>query len=386
MAAQQANQSICREPEGRRRQHTILDAPALFLNRGFRQDVQEHVGDPVIHSWWKGYFDQLDRRLMIEIVNPMQTKVQRYAGAYAARSIVGQPRSTIDPGSWLRSGSVVIVNTSKGTVGEDTSALLGATLLNLVALTVGEQAGLDPSKRRPITIIVDEFHTMPGADYEGILAELAKYGANLVLATQSLSRLEALDQEQNRALRAMVFANLDGLFAFHTSAEDAEYLVRELGGEVDEQDLVGLGEHQCYVKLSLGGERTPTFSVRLDPPPQSDQDLAARVAAASALRHGRDRAAVERDLKTALARLERQEKVQDEKAADPGIAKTPGKDAGGNPSTGQVRARNEHREKPPVSRAVQGQLELSDPPPNEDGALRVGDRGESESWREEEPA
>ena len=87
--------------------------------------------------------------------------------------------------------------------------------------------------------MVDEFHTMPGADYEAILAELAKYGANLVLATQSLARLEALDRDQHRGLRATVFANLDGLFAFHTSAEDARYLVHELGGEVDEQDLVG---------------------------------------------------------------------------------------------------------------------------------------------------
>ena len=59
MAAQKANQSICREPEGRRRQHTILEVPALFLNRGFRQGVQERVADPVIHAWWKGYFDQL---------------------------------------------------------------------------------------------------------------------------------------------------------------------------------------------------------------------------------------------------------------------------------------------------------------------------------------
>jgi hypothetical protein len=262
-------------------------------------------------------------------------------------------------------------------VGEDTSALLGATLLNLVALTVGEQAALDRSQRCPITIIVDEFHTMPGADYEGILAELAKYGANLILATQSLTRLDALDREQNRALRAMVFANLDGLFAFHTSAEDAEYLVRELGGEVDEQDLVALGEHQCYVKLSLGGERTPTFSVRLDPPPQSDPDLCARLAGASAVRYGRDRAAVERDLKTALARLERQETVRDEKAPDPGLGKTPGKGADGNPTSGQAKGRNENRKKASPVEVQQGKLPFEKP--QEEGH-------DIEPWREEEPA
>src|SRR5205085_7566793 len=132
---------------------------------------------------------------------------------------------------------------------------VGGTLINLVGLVVGEQAALEPAERRPATLIVDEFHAMPGADYEAILAELAKYGANLVLATQSLARLDALDREQHRALRATVFANLDGLFAFHTSAEDARYLVRELGTEIDEEDLVALGEHRCYARLSADGER-----------------------------------------------------------------------------------------------------------------------------------
>ncbi|HEY7063772.1 MAG TPA: type IV secretory system conjugative DNA transfer family protein [Chloroflexota bacterium] len=198
----------------------------------------------------------------------------------------------------------MLVNTARGTVGEDTAAPVGATILNLVALTVSEQAALDARQRRPVTLFVDEFHTMPGADYEGILAELAKYGANLVLATQSLAQLGALDREQHRALRATVFANLDGLFAFHTSAEDAQYLVRELGPEIDEQDLVGLGEHRCYVRLSAGGERLPVFSLHLDPPPTTDAALADRLATASAALHGRDADAVERDIQSAVARIE----------------------------------------------------------------------------------
>jgi len=183
-----------------------------------------------------------------------------------------------------------------------------------------------------------------------------------------------------------VFANLDGLFAFHTSAEDAEYLVRELGGEVDEQDLVALGEHQCYVKLSLGGERTPTFSVRLDPPPQSDPDLCARLAAASALRYGRDRAAVERDLKTAIARLERQESVRDEKASDPGLGKTSGKDAGDNPTAGQSKVRTKNRNKPTDPEVQQEKLPFREPQKAANDTERPPDGEEIERWREDKPA
>ena len=104
-------------------------------------------------------------------------------------------------------------------VGGDTAALIGGTLINLVAQVVGGQAARERAGRRPVTFLVDEFQTLPGADYELILSELRKYGANLILATQSLARLDALDQEHARALRPTVFANLDGLIAFHTSAE-----------------------------------------------------------------------------------------------------------------------------------------------------------------------
>ncbi len=301
----EVNQAICAaDLSGRGRQHTVLDVPAVLVDTAFRRSLLPLVADPVITAWWSGYFDLLDRRLQVEISNPVQTKVQRFAGSRAARAIVGQPRSTIDPVGWLRSGAIVIVNTAKGAVGEDTSSLIGATLLNLVALTIGEQARLEAKQRNSVTLLVDEFHTMPGADYEAVLAELAKYGANLVLATQSLARLETLDRDQNRGLRATVFANLDGLFAFHMSAEDARYVVHELSGEADEQDLVGLGEHQCYAKLSSGGERLPTFSVHLDPPPESDAAVADQLATTSAALYGRDHAAVENDLRSALARIE----------------------------------------------------------------------------------
>ncbi len=373
----EVNQSICAaDPSGRGRQHTVLDVPAVLVDTAFRRSVLPLVADPVVKAWWSGYFDLLDRRLQVEISNPVQTKVQRFAGSRAARAIVGQPRSTIDPAAWPRSGAIVIVNTAKGEVGEDTASLVGATLLNLVALTIGEQARLEARHRNSVTLLVDEFHTMPGADYEAILAELAKYGANLVLATQSLARLEALDRDQHRALRATVFANLDGLFAFHTSAEDARYLVHELGGEVDEQDLVSLGEHRCYARLSSGGERLPTFSVHLDPPPESDAAVADQLAVASAALYGRDQAAVESDLQSALARIEASRLVPlqlGQTGRDgAGVARDAAVTAADDPDQqpGTKNARNEHR-KGRSPRSQVHQTTLFDPMVAESGAAET---------------
>ena len=89
-------------------------------------------------------------------------------------------------------GKIVVVNLSAFEVGEDIAALVGGTLLNLAARAVSSQARLAANERRSVTIAVDEFHTIPGADYEQVFGELAKYGANMLLATQSVARLDRL--------------------------------------------------------------------------------------------------------------------------------------------------------------------------------------------------
>lgn len=295
---------VAADSNARARQHTLLDVPVILTDPVVLQGVLAQVADPVTRSWWSRYYARLDRRFQIEVINPVQTKIQRFSGSRIARGIIGQPASTIDPKAWLETGAIVIVNTAKGLVGEATAALIGGTVINLVAQVVAEQAARPRAERRRVVFLVDEFQSLPGADYELILGELRKYGANLILATQSLARLAALDAEHTRALRPTVFASLDGLFAFQTSAEDARYLVPELGDELDEQDLVELGEHQCYVRISAGGERLPVFSVRLDPPPADDPVLREKLAVASARRYGRDRAAVEETIRTALGQAE----------------------------------------------------------------------------------
>jgi hypothetical protein len=330
----EANAALCAADPGggRAAQYTVLEVPNLLQDVSFRREVLASVRDASVKAWWSDYFEPLDRRFQLELINPVLTKIHRFEGSTAARHIVGQPASTIDPAGWLHAGKVVIVNTARGDVGDNTAALIGGTLINLVTLAVAEQARLEPASRRPISMFVDEFHTIPGADYEAILAELSKYGASLALATQSLARLLGGGRDDGRELRSMVFANIDGLFAFNCSAEDAEYLVPELGGTLDQQDLVELGEHQCYLRLSSRGERLPTFWVSLDPPLTIDARVGAEVARASALRYGREVALVEADRASALARVLQAR----QRHLPPTVPPSP-------PAAPGARARNQHR-------------------------------------------
>jgi len=345
----EANAEMCAADPvgGPGRQHTVLEIPALFVERSFRKLVLQSVHDPVVQQWWRGYFEPMERRQQLEIVNPVQSKVQRYAGNELARNIVGQPRTTIDPRAWVRDGAVVIVDAAKSAAGEDTCALVGAALINFVGLALAGQGTLPARERRRMTLLADEIHTMPGADYESYVSELAKYGANAVLATQGLGRLDALDKkEEGRALRPTLFSNIDGLFAFQVSAQDAEYLVNELGGGLEVDDLVELADHRCYARLSTDGEKLPTFSLHLDPPPADDAGVVEELAQRSVRRHGRWRTEVEDDLRAAMARIQMASGQVSDLAREP--------DEAGPPSARTRRPRNDNRPPKTAKRAPDG--------------------------------
>ena len=172
----------------------------------------------------------------------------------------------------------MVINLNAFDVGEDVAALVGGTLLNLAARAVSAQATLPPSTRQLVTLVVDEFHTLPGADDEQVLGELAKYGAHMLLATPTLSRLDWLTGSQRtRDLRAAVFSNLNGLFAFLTSAEDATYVAEELGGGLDAQDLVELADFKRACRPDVAGEATTGAGSRRNPAAFIRRALAATV-------------------------------------------------------------------------------------------------------------
>jgi hypothetical protein len=287
---------------GRDRQFTVLEVPRVLEDDRLRRRLLAQVPDPQIQALWRTYFDPLDRRFRAEIIIPVQTKTYKFAANLTARAIVGQSRSTIDPLGWVRDGAVVVVDLAKEQVGADIAAMIGGTLINLLSLAVGQQAVLQPGQRRQVALLVDEFHAVPAANYEAFLAELAKYGASLVLATQSLGALDEVDP--GRGLRHAVFANVDHVFAFNCSAEDAAQLAPELGGPIEPGDLVELGDHQCYARLSRLGERLPAFHIRLDAPPEGDAANAAMLAACSAATYGRDIAAVSSDRAALLQQID----------------------------------------------------------------------------------
>ena len=274
-------------------QYTILDGLKLLSDdQKFKDSVLAKVRDPYLLDWWARDFKGWTHQYRAEALAPVQTRLTYYASSQRARAILGQRRSTIDLRKTIQGGGILLVSTAQGTAGRDVAALVGASLLNLVDAVIREQGQLPPEQRRGALVVVDEMQSMPGVDYESMLSELGKFGASFILATQSLSKLEALSP----TMRDTILANVGCLAVFQVAGNDARQLVWELGkGRVSEDDITSLPVHHCYVRATVGTERLDAFSMAVRKPEEGDPEMAAliRAEAAAYVTTSRDMAAGE---------------------------------------------------------------------------------------------
>ena len=260
-------------------QLTILDGLPLLSDTKFRKRVLRRVDDPYIMAWWGRDLLSWTRTTRSDALAPVQTRLAYYASFKKTRAILGQPRSTIDLRAVIQSGGVLLASTSQSNAGLDVSALVGASLLNLVDSVIREQGNLPADQRRGALVVVDEMQSMPGVDYEAMLGELGKFGASFILATQSLAKLKELSPTMQDTL----LANVGCLAVFQVAAADARQLIGELDRErVDEEDLVSLPVHHCYVRATADGQRQPTYTMAVRSPDAGDPGAAERVKAESA--------------------------------------------------------------------------------------------------------
>ncbi len=257
-ALYEANRTLPRDE-----QYTLLDARLMLTEEEFRNEALRRVEDPYILDWWQSDFGNWRSEYLADSVAPVQTRLAYYAASASARNILGQRSCTLDVADVIREGGVLLVSTDQGTVGQDVAALVGAAMLNLVESVVRQQGEKAASERGGVVVVVDEMQSIPGVRYEAMLSELGKFGGSLVLATQSLSKLDDLSP----TMRDSLLSNVGCLCVFQVNAVDAQRLLPELDAErLDEEDITGLPTHNCYGRLNVGGARAAYFSMRLLPP------------------------------------------------------------------------------------------------------------------------
>ena len=191
---------------------------------------------------------------------------------------------------------MLIVNLSKGRIGDDASTLLGSLLVTSIQIAAMSRSDVPESDRRDFYLYVDEFQNFATESFATILSEARKYRLNLTIANQYLAQME--EQTANA-----VFGNVGTLLCFQVGAKDAEVLAEQLGGEVTAQDLMRLPRYQAYVRLLIDGMPSRPFSMRTLPPTvnRHGQDRAEIIRRYSRQRYTRQAAQVEADIERAFA-------------------------------------------------------------------------------------
>lgn len=256
-------------------QFGLLDIPALFRYDNFRHRLlEQYVKDKEIRDFWSGYYESLYESLQIDVVNPVLTKIHRFATHKTVRRIVGQSRSTVNFRQLIDERGILLLNTASGIIGSDAGALLGAVIVGTLNSIIRNQLSTPDQAARPkVLVIMDEFQSIPGVNYQQLLAESQKMGASFVLATQSLKQLD----EISPSLRSTITANVSTLFVFQTNAEDADVLRHELDEVVGKPDITNLDDYAAYLKTQKGHSRLPTMHLDTLPPGLPDRRVVERI-------------------------------------------------------------------------------------------------------------
>ena len=241
---------------------TILSMTRMLTERAYRDKVVENIKEPSVKAFWINEFGAWDERYQKEAAAGVLNKVSQFVSNPLIRNIVGQPKSTFDFREAMDTKKIILINLSKGQVGEENSKLLGAMLTTKVYLAAMSRADVTKAEMKKLPyfyLYVDEFQTVVNDSFESILSEARKYRLSLIIAHQYVEQMPEL-------VRAAVFGNVGTRINFRVGATDAEFLEKGFGEKFLMQDIVGLSRFQIYLILMIDGVGSTPFSARTLPP------------------------------------------------------------------------------------------------------------------------
>ncbi|MFA5086814.1 MAG: CxxC-x17-CxxC domain-containing protein [Candidatus Paceibacterota bacterium] len=238
---------------------TLLGINRMLSDVEWRAQIVEKLQDPVIKAFWTKEFARYTQRYEVEATAAIQNKIGQFTSAPIVRNIIGQEHSTIDMRKIMDSKKILIVNLSKGRVGEESSRLLGALLITKLQLAAMSRVDIPEKDRNDFILYIDEFQNFSTDSFAAILSEARKYRLSLVLAHQYITQME-------EKVRDAVFGNVGTMLSFRVGADDAEFLEREFTPEFTVQDLVNLPKQNIFVKLAIDGVTSRPFSAETLPP------------------------------------------------------------------------------------------------------------------------
>lgn len=241
---------------------TMLGINKMLSDKIYRNQVIANITDPSVKNYWVKEYAGYTERFAAEAIPAIQNKIGQFTSNPLIRNIIGQPKSSFDIRKIMDDQKILVVNLSKGLVGEGNANLLGSMLVTKIYLAAMSRADADPKELKKLPnfyLYVDEFQSFANKSFADILSEARKYKLSLNITHQYI---EQMDEE----VRAAVFGNVGTMISFRVGAFDAEVLEKEFAPVFTAEDMVNLGFVQIYLKLMIDGVASQPFSATTLPP------------------------------------------------------------------------------------------------------------------------
>lgn len=281
---------------------TLLDISRLLTDKDFRKETLDYCTDVTVLQFWKHEFGQWNEKQVNESIAPVLNKVGAFTANPIIRNIIGQPKSSFDVRKIMDEGKILVVNLSKGLIGEDNAGILGAFLVTKVQLAAMSRSDIpDVADRRPFYLYVDEFQNFATDSFAVILSEARKYGLNLTVANQYTSQM-------TDSVRDAVFGNVGTTISFRVSADDAPILAKQFEPTFEATDLLQLNNRHFVISMIINGEKVPAFSATTLALPTTPQDNFDKIVEISRQGYARRREDVENEIRATIEQSEKYKK------------------------------------------------------------------------------
>jgi hypothetical protein len=269
---------------------TLMEVSRVFTDAEFRKRKLARITNPSVQDFWEKEAAKAGGEAALSNITPYITsKFNNFTANDYMRMIIGQAKSAFNFRTCMDEGKILLVNLSKGRIGDINANLLGMILVGKFLMAALGRVDVPQDKRRDFNLYIDEFQNFTTESIAVILSEARKYRLNLVIAHQFIGQL-------TDKIRDAVFGNVGSLVSFRVGAQDAEFLVKQFEPVFDEQDLLNIDNFNAYVKLLIDGETSKPFNIKTIPAAAGRPAIASELKELSREHYGRPREETEEEI------------------------------------------------------------------------------------------
>jgi len=290
--------TLMEQPDG----GTLIEIVRLFTDEAFQKIKVSNVKNPVVRSRWEKTYNSMGDKEKKEMIPYFQSKFGSFTTTPILRNIIGQPESSFDIGEIMDSWKCLVMNLSKGKMGDINADLLGMMIVSQIRLAAFRRANITEEERVPHFLYIDEFQNFVTPAIESILSEARKYKLGMVMAHQYLWQLEQWSWSAATNLKDPIFGNVWNMLAYRIWVDDTDAMEKQFSPNFSWTDLLNLDKFKAIVKLSVDMQPTPAFSLNVklpwsfDPPILNPDEKVAIMKQISALKYGRKKELVDKEI------------------------------------------------------------------------------------------